>query len=244
MGNTAVGTLGFVVSGVPEGNNAYELSPTSFRPLFSRRVSGGTRVALGEADERSLVAEYDSLVVFTRDDVVIRALRNRIAKTQARAAQMAREVANAELVESEVTERRLADMGHALVGEGTGRLRDAALKSLGECEASLKSTQPGSLQKAYYQARYAQQALRILQRIHWEQAVPPGAAPLVDPFTASFVTLPEHYRFKHDAMLAARGPNLLAEGGFEDLSAMRAAGWRHFEHRAPGSRATPTPRHR
>ena len=230
MGNTAVGTLGFVVPGVPEGNNAYELSPTSFRPLFSRRVNGGTRVALGDADERSLVAEYDSLVVFTRDEVVIRSLRERIAKAQSRAAQLAHDVANAELVECEVTERRLVEIGHALTGEGSKRLRNAALKSLGECEASLQSKQPSSLRAAYYQARYAQQAFRIIARMHWEQAVPLTAAPLVDPFTASFATLPEHYRFAHDATIAPRGPNRLNEGGFEDLEAMRAAGWRHSEH--------------
>ncbi len=233
MGNTAVGTLGFVVAGVPEGNNAYELSPTSFRPLFSRRVTRGTRVALGEGDERSLVAEYDSLVVFTRDDVVIRSLRTRIAKTQARAAELAREVANRELVDSEVTERRLADMGRTAPGEGTARLRDAALKSLGQCEESLKSKQPGNLQTAYYQARYAQQALRILQRLHWEQAVPPGTAPLVDPFTASFVTLPEHYRFVHEATRAARAKPLARRGlrrpvsdAGGRLAPLRAPAWR------------------
>ena len=86
MGNTALGNLNFVVTGVPEGNNAYELSPTNFRPLSSKRIHGGTRVALGNADEKSLVAEYDSLVVFTQDDLVIGNLRRVLVKNQQRAA--------------------------------------------------------------------------------------------------------------------------------------------------------------
>ena len=68
LGNPTVKPLNLTVPGVPEGDNAYELTPTSFRPLRSDRVLGGTRVLLTES-------ERDSLVVFTQDAVVIGSLK-------------------------------------------------------------------------------------------------------------------------------------------------------------------------
>lgn len=226
MGNTIVPKLTFVVLGVPEGSNAYELSLTSFRPLHSERVRGGTRVMLGESDGNSYVTERDSLVVFTQDETVIRSLRTRLGEIRQRAAQLTREIVNAELVETEVTEKRLTEIGRAIRGTGTRGRIDSALKDLAQCDRLLKTDVPA----AYYQARHAQQALRIVQRAHWDQAVPATAWPLADVFTAQFATLPEHYRFAHEVSAAPRSANRLPEGGCEDLNAMMQAGWKHFEH--------------
>ena len=211
---------------MPEGNNAYELSPTTFRPLTSRRVTGGTKVGLGEADDKSLVNEGDSLVVFTEDPRVIATVRNRLAKIHQRAAQLTRDMVAAELAQSEDVERRLTEIGRAIPGTGTQKLRETAVKDLALCDASLKTDLPA----AYYQARRAQQALRIIARAHWDRAVPETDWPLADPFTAHVVTLPQHYRFIHEMTSATRSPNRLPEGNFEDLAAVLRAGWKHFEH--------------
>jgi hypothetical protein len=226
MGNSTVAKLSFVVPGVPEGNNAYELSLTSFRPLHSDRVAGGTRVILGEADGSSLVNEYDSLVVFTQDETVIRSLRTRLDEIRQRAAQLTRDVVTAELAQAEATEQRLKDMGRAIRGTGTQIRRETARQDLAQCDTLLKTDAQG----AYYQARHAQQALRIVQRAHWDQAVPAGTWPLVDAFAANFATLPEHYQLAHELAAAPRSANRLPEGDCEDPQRMLAAGWKHYTH--------------
>ena len=66
-GTQAAALVAFTVAGVPEGDDAYELSLTGLRPLRSTRRAGGMAVVL---DERS----HDSLVVFTHDPYVIRNL--------------------------------------------------------------------------------------------------------------------------------------------------------------------------
>jgi hypothetical protein len=205
MGNSTVPKLSFKLLGVPEGNNAYELSLTSFRPLACQRVTGGTKVILGEADGNSFINEYDSLIVFTQDETVIRSLKTRLGEIRQRAAQLARDVVGAESIQVEVTEQRLRELGRAIPGTGTATRRETALKDLAQCDALLKSDAQG----AYYQARHAQQALRIVQRAHWDQAVSATAWPLVDPFTANFATLPEHYLFAHEVANAPRSANRL-----------------------------------
>jgi hypothetical protein len=232
MGNPIHGKLTFTVLGVPEGDNAYELSLTSFRPLHSERKAGGTRVILGDSDGNSLITERDSLVVFTQDETVIRNLRVGLGEIRQRAAELTCDIVRSELVEVEVTERRLTELGRAIRGTGTRVRIDAALKGLAQCEGLLKTDAPG----AYYQARLAQQALRIVQWAHWEAAVPATAWPLADAWTAGFSTLPEHYRFANEIASAKRGANRLPEGACEDLNAMMQAGWKHYEHLQSGER--------
>jgi hypothetical protein len=219
-GNPAAKDLAFVVPGVPEGNRAYELSPTSFRPLKAKRIAGGTLVTL-------TASERDSVVVFTQDAKVIAALSDRIAKVRGRATQLTREVVGAELSAVDETEKLLTAVGRAITVTQKGRA--AALDDLRECDALEKT----DLAKAYYLARHAQQALRDIQRAHWNGAVPATELPLADPFLANFASLPAHYRFLHRLSGASRGSNRLAEGGFEDLQAMRQAGWVYYHHEQP-----------
>ncbi len=230
MGNPVIPKPTFTVSGVPEGDNAYELSLTSFRPLHAERKAGGTKVMLGQSDGNSLITERDSLIVFTRDETVIRSLRMGLGDIRQRAARLTREVVNAELVDTEVTEQRLIEIGRPIRGNGTRRRIDEALKYLATSEEKLK-TEP---EVAYYQARLAQQSLRIVQRAHWDQAVPATAWPLASALTATFITLPDHYRFAHEMSKATRGESRLPEGGCENLEAMMRSGWKHYEHKQEG----------
>ena len=218
MSNTSVKTLVITVAGVPEGDNAYELSPTSFRPLPSKRVLGGTQVQLTEG-------EHDSLVVFTQDQVVIKTISQRLGKMRQRAAKLARNVAKAELAQVDTTERRLAEVGRAV--PATRPLRAKAETALAECETFLAKD---DLVTGYYRARLALQSLRDIERGHWAYAVPATDSPLEDPFTTHFATLPEHYRFAFEMTKAARGDNRLPAGDIEDLRAMMQAGWKYYEH--------------
>ncbi len=218
--------LTFRVSGVPEDNAAWELTPTTFRRLPSTRVTGGTQVVLG-------LEEQDSLIVFTQDAVVVQKIKARVEKMAPRAAQLTLEVAKAEMAQVQLTEQRLTEIGRVI--PASRRLREEAEKELQEGDALLKSN---SLSPAYYKARLSLHKVREIERAHWDKAQVPGAMALSDPFNACLATLPEHYRFVHEMRSARRSENRLPAGRFEDLYAMRQSGWRYYQHPDPDGRIT------
>ncbi len=63
----------YVVPGVPDSNDAWELTPAGMRPLAHKRVAGGLRVTLGNG-------EIGSLVVLTQDPLVVSYLTRRTAQ--------------------------------------------------------------------------------------------------------------------------------------------------------------------
>jgi hypothetical protein len=218
MGATAGSVVNYTVPGVPEEHNAFELSLVSFRPLESKRVAGGTRVLLGEL-------ERDSLVVFSQDQRIIRGLHTRLKDTQRRAAELSRQLAAEEQVEVEVVGQRLSASGRTLAA--TRPLRIAAQNDLREFDALAAK---GDLPAAYYRARHALAAARLIERAHFEDVTTGEKWPLADPFAANFGTLDRHVRFVAEMASAPRGPNILTEGACENLDRMIAAGWKHYRH--------------
>ena len=218
LGMQPASNLSLKIVGIPEGDKGYELSLTALRPLRATRITRGTHVVLEELAR-------DSLVVFTPDPSVVSMLKKGIAKNQRRAAQLMREVAAMELAEIDATDQRLTQVGRAI---------PAVMELRGKAEAELRQSETlvaTDAMRAYYQARHAQQFLRTMRRVHWEQATTTGVTALIDPFTVAFNTLPEHYRIAQELTSAARGANRLQEGGCEDLAAMLRAGWKHFLHK-------------
>ena len=123
---------------------------------------------------------------------------------------------------------RLAAQGHAI--PATGRLRLAARTDLREFSELAAA---GDLPGAYYKARHSLAAIRLIQRAHFDEATKGIEWLTGDPWLASFATLPEHYRFVTELASAPRGPNILPEGGCDDLQRMIAAGWKHLRHEQP-----------
>ena len=221
LGTQPAEQVSFRVAGVPEGDNAYGLSLTTLRPLHSDRVAGGTQVVLDEFSR-------DSLVVFTQDPLVLRNLRTKLEKNGRRAAQVVRELAAARLAGHDAVAGRLGRQGPALPQVLEARAKvDSDLQQYD----ALAATDIG---KAYDRARHALQILRQIERVHWEQATAAPNAPLVDPLTASFATLGEHYAFAYQIANAERSENRLREGSCENLSAMLGAGWKHYLHELDG----------
>ncbi len=218
MGAASGSVVNYTVGGVPEEDNAYELSLVSFRPLSSQRVTGGTRVLLGEL-------ERDSLVVFTQDQTVIHGLHERLNRNRRRAAELLYQIATLDQVEVEVVGQRLAALGHDIAAAGP--LRIAAQNDFREFGVLAGK---GDLPGAYYRARHALAALRLIQRFHFDEATSGGGSLLADPWTANFATLDAHLRFNSELASTPRGPNTLPEGGCEDLKRMMAAGWKHWQH--------------
>ncbi|MEX0678654.1 MAG: hypothetical protein WD063_16360, partial [Pirellulales bacterium] len=221
VGTQPAAQVRFKVAGVPEGDNAYELSLARFRPLRADRVAGGTQVVLDEFSR-------DSLVVFTQDPRVIRNLQTRLDKNRRRAAHVARELAAARLAAHDAIVAQLAQVGHALAAAQDARAQ--AESDLRQCDAMLNTDVAG----AYDLARHALATVRQIERVYWEQATAAPNRPLADPLAASFATLPAFYRFRHQIAVAPRSNNLLSEGGCENLDAMLRAGWKHYLHEQEG----------
>jgi hypothetical protein len=145
---------------------------------------------------------------------------------------LTRDLAQADLAEIDLTEQRLAAVGRTI--PSSPKARAAAGAELKQCDDALRGSASSDLSRAYYLARHAQQTIRDIRQAHWEIAGA-GATPgtLSDPLHTTFATLGDHYRFQHELGSAPRGPNRLAEGGFESFAAMRSAGWKYYEHAQP-----------
>lgn len=234
-GSPAASQVSFTVAGVPEGDDAYELSLTSLRPLRSTRKPGGMLVTLGDRSR-------DSLVLFTSasDPRVIRHLKTKLEKTHRRALHLSRQLAAAHLAGFDAVAARLPLPTSSL--KFAAEARAAIAVDLAESDA-LAAT---DIARAYDEARHALQILRQLERVTWEQATK-GVVPLSDPLSAAFSALPYREPFVRRLAVSPLTPNRLPEGGCENLAAMLAAGWKHFQHPQPGIQTsvdlTPTAAH-
>jgi hypothetical protein len=222
-GTQAVATIAYTVPGVPEGDDAYQLSPTALRILRPTRVAGGMAVVL-DGDAR------DSLVVFTHDPLIIRTLRSSVAKVERRAAHLARELAALEHTHVNDVLARISPAASAKIPPDTRTTIESDLR-LAE---SLSQT---DLARSYNAARHALEILRQVQRVAWDGATS-NVGELADPLMVSFGTLPARELFVQQLSAAERSPNRLAEGGCENLPAMLAAGWKHYQHPQTGIRTS------
>ena len=125
----------------------------------------------------------------------------------------------------EVVQQRLTALGRAVAA--TQPLRIMAQEDLRKADAS---QQAGDVSAAYYSARHALAALRLVERIHFDELTAGNAWVPGDPLAACFATLPEHVRLAGELKSASRSANLLPHGDCENLQQMIASGWKHFRH--------------
>lgn len=209
--------VSFTVAGVPEGDNAYELSLARVRPLNSQRVTGGTRVVFGTYNR-------DSLVVFMQDPHAYKLLKRRLDQSGRRAAEALRELAALRLAAHDAVVARLSQIGRGLPASRDARA--TAERELQQAAALANADAAKSCERA----RHALAIVRQIERFYWEQATAAPHLPLTDPLTASFTTLPEHYRLRAEIQSAEQSENRLREGACENLTAMLRAGWKHYSH--------------
>ena len=224
-GQSAAPGLTFVVPGVPESVDVYELSPGGMRPLLRQRVTGGMRVTL---DDFSLT----SLILLTQDPQVVSVVSQRLTAVSATAVRLQREVTEQTMREAERVHAELVTLAPPVprAAEWLG----AARRSLAEADARLA---PGNLRDGYLATRRALRPIALLERAHWQNAVAAADdSPTMTPFAASFATLPEHWRMLTRLRGIAAWQNLLPAGEFEGLDIVVAAGWRHVQHLPEGVR--------
>ncbi len=213
-GRSAGQTVSFRVLGVPVDYKAYGLGPAGLRPLWPKRVAGGTRVTLDEL-------AFCGTILLTQDPLVISTLAERAAAIGPRAAAVSRHLA----VERMQSVRQATDL---LARHGpVANWMTAAQKSLQACEGSLASREHRA---AFLYAQEALWSLAHVERAHWEAAVSGLASPLTNPALVSFATLPWQQAWVGRITASPPGPNRLLGGDFENLQAMVHAGWQHLLH--------------
>ena len=210
------------IPGVPTTAVAYEITTTGVFSLDGQceRVAGGLQITLKKFDQTAMILLTSNL--------------NMKAQLDQKARIMAPESAEVMLRLAEAKFERVRRIDQELVQLGY-RQADG-LASLRKAESSLAAARQTLQRKMFHPSRLysgeALQALRILQRAHWNDAVRNLSSPVASPHTLCFNTLPDHWEMiARFGSKATTGDNLLRSGSFEDIDTMIAEGWEHKQRR-------------
>lgn len=216
------------VRGVEESASAWEVTTTGIRSLRPEPVAGGMRVALEKLDQTAAV-------ILSSDRTLRQQLFEKIQKVAPESARRHLELAEAKAQRVRAVDEELGMLGVSQAD--APQLLDRAERFLEAARSALKREEFDQCRQA---AADAMQALRLLQRAHWNDAVARFSSPLSSPHTLCFQTLPDHWKLV--ARLGrSRGEteanSLLRSGDFEDIDTMLVEGWRHHQHRLADVRA-------
>jgi hypothetical protein len=203
-GQDATNKLTIIVPQVPQGSQAWEVTPGEVRALHSERVLGGTKVIVPEFG-------LTTAIVFTSDtNLLIRFQEECRAKRQL-AAQWTYELAVQELQKVLRVEEQLEKDNHKLP-DGPALLKDARdrLQTTKQYWDSRRFTD------CYREGQRVLRPVRILMRAQFDQAIKDLNNPVASPYAVSFYTLPRHWRFMDEFKTAKPGANLLRGGDFEE----------------------------
>ncbi len=198
-------SISFTVPGVGESSEAYLLTLGGTTRLRHRRVTGGVRVTM-----KSLPT--DAFILLTDDPQAFSQVAKYLRKIAPEATRLRRELVSRRLQES----TRFSASTAKNNPQAKYWLEQATLE-LQACDRHLAS---GSQDLAYSRADAADQFLNQVD--HALHAISIGTSPN----TGSVATAAQRHLEQRLARTPA-GANLLSGGGFENLSALIQAGWRH-----------------
>lgn len=215
-----------VVPQVPDTAHAFEVTTTRIRSLETQRVTGGMRITLPRFDQTAAV-------VFTSDTNLKSILEDEMRTMRATSARVSIELAKAKLTRVTAVDAELRSLG---VGQPD------APQWIAQAQARVQDAQTALQLSKFNVAREAcqeaMQRVRILQRVHWENAAQRFSSPVSSPHTVCFQTLPDHWR-----MVAGIGQSAMSlddnllPADFEDRDAWIAAKWRHEQEEIRDVRA-------
>ncbi len=215
-GQAAKARLSMTVPQVPNGTQAWEVSPAEVRSLPSERVIGGTRVTLPEFG-------LTGVIVFTSDNsptgILVR-FQEQLRRMRRPAAQWAHDLAEVELEKVAKVEAQLEAAGHTLP-DGARLLSNARTR----LSSTVEAYNSGDFTRCYQEAERALRPLRILMRAQWEQAIKALDTPVASPYAVSFFTLPRHWAYLDRLRQGTLGPNVLPDGNFESGTRPVPDGW-------------------
>ncbi len=213
-GQSAAARLTLVVPQVPQGTQAWQVSPGAMRGLRADRVAGGYKIVLPEFG-------LTDAVVFTSDMALVVRFQEQVRAKRKLAAQWTRDLAQLEMAKVQRVEQELERAGHTLP-DGAELMKDAH-KRLAACDEDWTNH---LYDQAYVDAQRALRPMRIMMRAQWEKAVHDLDTPVASPYAVSFYTLPRHWALMDQIKQLGPGVNLIPEGNFELPLTQTMPGWR------------------
>ncbi|MDR3111093.1 MAG: hypothetical protein LBU65_15605 [Planctomycetaceae bacterium] len=234
VGAATAGNVRYVVPGVPDDYDAYQLVPGGIRPLDTERVAGGTRIILDEAN-------INSVVFFTSNPEIRSAIELRARNLGARMASIAIELSRQQRSTFETTFgslRRLQQTG------GIPERDKVPLIGMEEQESLLRLTQTdidrcawfferGDFASAFLQAEKATRGVRVAARDLWTHAIRFDLQPMMTPVSLSYHNLPAFIETYNRAIGAVREQNRLISGTAENLTQWDSE-WLTSTHKVDG----------
>jgi len=205
----------FVVPGIPESYEVFELSPAGIDRLKTKRVTGGLALTLEHCDD-------SALVLLTADPMVVSAMNRRLAQLSGKAADWRCQLAGQQF---ELVQQTLQDLPILARDDAkTNAPLTEARQSLDEAERQLRA---GNRSQAQQLAAKSLASLGIVRRALWEQAARSLRSQVASPFSSHIATLPVHARWMEGLRATMPLENRLPRGDMEFLEALAQAGWRH-----------------
>jgi hypothetical protein len=221
-GQLAGTNVAFVIPGVPESFNAYEITPADLPVPRTRRVAGGTRVLM---DEFSLTG----IVLLTGDAAAVQHVHSRLIAISQRAAMLQRELAAARLQLVTYVDRQLGQQGQ--IFPKSADYLSIAQSQFATCDSLLAA---GQWQAAYLAAERALRPLRLIEHGHWQSLRKDLPSLGAAPFLTSVATMPEHRNMVESTTRVRFAPSELVGGDFEQKAVLEQTGWRHIYDHEPG----------
>lgn len=206
-GQSAGSKISMTVPQVPNGTQAWEISPGDVRSLPTERVVEGTKITLPEFG-------LTAAVVFTADNGptgLVDHFQRHARRTRRLAAQWSHDLAEVEIDKVSQVEMELERSGHTL--PDAAALMDSARRRL---QASTDQWNNGDFRQSYHESQRALRPLRILMRAQWDKATLALDTPTASPYTLGFYTLPRHWELARQIQQSVVGANVLPDGDFEE----------------------------
>lgn len=214
-GPLAANDLKIRVRSLPESAFLWQITPTGLWPLETVRKAGGTEIRIPRFNMTA------ALMVAT-DQIVAQNMEQQIQRTRQRQAEIALRLAEEKFQRVSQIDTELIQLGVGL--PSSSELLQQSRRLLDESQVSLQNQHH---HQARENAEVAGQLLRILQRLHWRNAVKRISSPTSSPHAVAFQTLPDHWkliqRLGREDVNAA--PEIIQSANFEDASAMQVEGW-------------------
>ncbi|MCG8449099.1 MAG: hypothetical protein MI725_05910, partial [Pirellulales bacterium] len=212
----AAGPLSLIVPGVAESSEAYLLTMGGPQRLRHQRVTGGIRITLDHLPA-------DGLVMLTDDPGAFSQVARYLRCHAPRATQLRRNLA---AIHWQEAARAYPTVSSTSISPDQLQASLAAAKrTLADCDAAAAGR---NYELAYLQADAMERTLAASDYSLWQETTS-GQSVAEIPFASDVATLPALSRVNRWLASTPAGQNLLPQGGFESLSALLEAGWRHHQ---------------
>ncbi|MCS7305162.1 MAG: hypothetical protein NZ602_08670 [Thermoguttaceae bacterium] len=232
VGQAAAEQLSFLLPGLPDAHEAYQIAGGRLQPLRRERTAGGTRIHLEEFD-------LSTVVLFSQDPMPVSVTTQRALAQQRRLAQLHHLLATEKLRQIQQLWGRLPPqllspqsksepfLGPMSPPSSFAKALQLAQEQMNFCTQRLQNRDYGA---AILAAQRAHRAVRFLERRIWEAATQTAESPAIWPLACCFRMVPEHWEMIRQVRYATPEPNRLPAGDFEDFQAMVSSGWSRGEN--------------